>query len=189
MRGLHAHSKGMYQEPSTCTNLVSTELQATIDFAPLTLVDGVEDLGEEARSDAHTNATLGLVGEAFVYEVKTDATHCIIDFFLSGLVRDAEIDQFIAELQEATKVFAGREIKIKADLRAFSPASPEVASKIKAVQEFGIQNGVKRVAEIVESDVVALQLNRVARESGTDKILRRFWEDESALDWLIHGDR
>ena len=65
----------------------------------------------------------------------------------------------------------------------------EVADKIKAVQEFGLQNGVKRVAEIVESDLVALQLNRVARESGTDKILRRFWEDDSAFDWLVHGDR
>jgi hypothetical protein len=123
-----------------------------------------------------------------VYEIKTDAAHCIIEFFLTGLVRDAEIDQFIAELEQATKAFSGQEIKIKADLRAFSPASQEVAAKIKAVQEFGLQNGVKRVAEIVESDLVALQLNRVARESGTYKILRRFWEDESARDWLVHGD-
>ena len=132
---------------------------------------------------------LSLVGEAFVYEIKTDATHYIIDFYLSGLVRDEEIDQFVTELQQATQDFAGHEIKIKADLRAFSPASSEVADKIKAVQQFGLENGVRRVAEIVESDVVALQLNRVARESGTDKILRRFWEDESALEWLIHGDR
>ena len=57
------------------------------------------------------------------------------------------------------------------------------------MQEFGLKNGVKRVAEIVESDIVALQLNRVARESGTDKILRRFWEEESAREWLIYGDR
>jgi hypothetical protein len=47
---------------------------------------------------------------------------------------------------------------------------------------------VKRVAEIVESDVVALQLNRVARGSGTDKILRRFWDEDSAREWLLHGD-
>lgn len=131
---------------------------------------------------------LSLVGENFVYEIKTDTTHHIIDFYLSGLVRNDEIDKFIGDLQQATAAFAGKAIKIKADLRAFSPASPEVADKIKAVQEFGIKNGVQRVAEIVESDIVALQLNRVARESGTDKILRRFWEDESAREWLIHGD-
>lgn len=124
-----------------------------------------------------------------MYEIKTDPADSIIEFFLAGLVRHTEIDQFVTELQQATKDFAGREIKIKADLRAFSPASPDVAEKIKAVQQFGLQNGVKRVAEIVESDLVALQLNRVARESGIYTILRRFWEDESARDWLVHGDR
>lgn len=123
-----------------------------------------------------------------MYEITTDKAHCIIEFFLTGLVRDQEIEQFVTDLQNATRAFAGQEIKIKADLRAFCPASPEVANKIKAVQEFGLKNGVKRVAEIVESDLVALQLNRVARESGTYKILRRFWEDESARDWLVHGD-
>jgi hypothetical protein len=123
-----------------------------------------------------------------MHEIRTDAEHAIISFTLSGLVRDAEIDAFVAELRSATLALPGREIKIRADLRAFSPASPEVAAKIKAVQEFGLKNGVKRVAEIVESDIVALQLNRVARESGTDKILRRFWEEESAREWLIHGD-
>lgn len=124
-----------------------------------------------------------------MYEIKTDSAHHIIEFFLTGLVREVEIDSFVQELQQATQAFAGQEIKIKADLRAFSPASQAVADKIKAVQEFGLRNGVKRVAEIVESDIVALQLNRVARESGTDKILRRFWEDESARDWLVHGDQ
>lgn len=124
-----------------------------------------------------------------MYKINTDAAHSIIEFFLTGLVRDSEIDEFVSELEHATRAFSGKEIKIKADLRAFSPASQEVAAKIKAVQEFGLKNGVKRVAEIVESDIVALQLNRVARESGIDKILRRFWEDESARDWLVHGDR
>lgn len=123
-----------------------------------------------------------------MYEIRTDDEHAIVQFTLSGIVRDAEIDAFVDELKKATLQYKGREIKIRADLRAFSPASPEVAEKIKGVQEFGIKNGVKRVAEIVESDIVALQLNRVARESGTDKILRRFWEEESAREWLIHGD-
>ena len=123
-----------------------------------------------------------------MYQIKTDDNHAIIDFYLSGLVRDSEIDKFVAELVNATQRYSGRQIKIKADLRAFSPASQDVADKIRNVQQFGLQNGVTRVAEIVESDLVALQLNRVARESGTYKILRRFWEDESAQDWLVHGD-
>ena len=123
-----------------------------------------------------------------MFEVKSDPANTIIAFRLQGLVRDEEIDAFIAELQSATTTFAGQEIKIQADLREFKPASPQVADKIKAVQEFGIQNGVKRVAELVESSMVALQLNRVARESGTDKILRRFHEEQPAMHWLLHGD-
>ena len=123
-----------------------------------------------------------------VFEIKVDQTHAIIDFVLAGIVQLPEMKAFARELREATLTLAGREIKIKADVRALKPASSEVADMIREVQEFGLRTGVKRVAEIVESDIVALQLNRVARESGTDKILRRFWEDESAREWLIVGD-
>ncbi len=124
-----------------------------------------------------------------VFKVTTDRTHCIIGFVLEGYIHVPEMQSFVEELKTATASLAGQEIKIKADVRAFKPASQDVADMIRAVQEFGLRSGVKRVAEIVESEMVALQLNRVAKSSGTDKILRRFWEDESALDWLIHDDR
>lgn len=123
-----------------------------------------------------------------MYEIKIDRANAIVEFVLMGLVRMDEMNRFVAELQNATLGLRGKPIKIKADVRAMKPAAPEVAEMIRGVQEFGIKSGVKRVAEIVESDIVALQLNRVARDSGTDKILRRFWEEDSAREWLIHGD-
>jgi hypothetical protein len=123
-----------------------------------------------------------------VYQIQIDKTNAIVDFILDGYIRVDEMQKFVAELKAATMSLAGREIKIKADVRTFKPASPEAAEMIRQVQEFGIRSGVKRVAEMVESQIVALQLNRVARESGTDKILRRFWEDTEARRWLIHGD-
>ena len=126
---------------------------------------------------------------ATMFEINLDEKHAIIEFVLEGVVREDEMELFVHMLRQATLQLRGREIKIKADLRALRPASPTVADLIRGVQEFGIRSGVKRVAEIVESDVIALQLNRVAHESGTDRILRRFWEEESARDWLIHGDR
>lgn len=122
-----------------------------------------------------------------MHKVSTDDSHAIVEFLLEGMIRVDEMMQFVVALKRATESLKGREIKIKADVRAFQPASPEVAEMIRGVQMWGLQNGVTRVAEIVESEIVALQLNRVARESGTDKILRRFWEDESAREWLIHG--
>lgn len=124
-----------------------------------------------------------------MHRVSFDASSAIVSFVLDGLIAEDEMEVFVGALRDATSRLAGREIKIKADVRTFQPASPVVAEMIRQVQEFGIKSGVKRVAEIVESQVVALQLNRVAKESGTDKILRRFWEDESALEWLLHGDK
>jgi hypothetical protein len=123
-----------------------------------------------------------------MYKIQVDRAHSIVAFVLEGLMKMDEMQKFVGELQLATLSVSGGDIKIKADVRAMRPASSDVAEMIRGVQEFGIQQGVKRVAEIVESDLVALQLNRVAHESGTDKILRRFWEEESARDWLIHGD-
>lgn len=123
-----------------------------------------------------------------MFQVKADKVHAIVEFVLDGYIRVEEMQRFIQELRDVTASLAGRDIKIKADLRTFRPASPEAAEMIRGVQEFGIKTGVVRVAEIVDSQIVALQLNRVARESGTDKILRRFWEDASAREWLLHGD-
>jgi len=123
-----------------------------------------------------------------VYQVKIDKVHAMVEFILDGYIRVEEMQRFIEELKTATATLAGQEIKIKADLRTFRPASPEAAEMIRRVQEFGIQMGVARVAELVDSQIVALQLNRVARESGTDKILRRFWEEVAAREWLLHGD-
>ncbi len=123
-----------------------------------------------------------------MYQIQVDRTNAIVDFILDGYIRVDEMQRFVSELKAATMSLTGRDIKIKADVRTFKPASPEAAEMIRQVQEFGLRSGVKRVAELVESQIVALQLNRVARESGTDKVLRRFWEDSAARQWLINGE-
>ncbi len=123
-----------------------------------------------------------------MYEISTDTTHNIVKFRLHGMVAMEEMAAFARELDARGLTLRGRPIKVLGDLRAFKPATPEVGEVIRALQKAGLDAGVARVAEIVESDVVALQLNRVARESGTGKILRRFWDEASALEWLISED-
>jgi len=123
-----------------------------------------------------------------MYRIDIDRQHTIIELVLDGLIRPEEMTRFVGELRAATLALAGRDINIKADMRTFRPSAPEVAEMLREVQQFGLHNGVKRVAEMVESPLAALQLNRVARESGTDKILRRFSDDQAASRWLIHGD-
>lgn len=123
-----------------------------------------------------------------MYRIDVDKQNTLIELVLDGLIRPDEMTKFVEELRAATLALAGREISIKADMRTFRPSAPEVAEMLREVQQFGIHNGVKRVAEMVESPLSALQLNRVARESGTDKILRRFTDEQVARRWLLHGD-
>lgn len=123
-----------------------------------------------------------------MFQVKTDKVNSIVEIHLDGIIQMDEMILFVDQLKAATLSLKGAQIKIKADLRRFKPSSPEVADMIRQVQEFGISNGVIRVAEMVESEVLALQLNRVARESGTNKILHRFVDEQEAREWLIHGE-
>jgi len=123
-----------------------------------------------------------------MFQVKIDKTHSIIEINLDGIIQMDEMVQFVDQLKSATLSLKGAQIKIKADMRRFKPSSPAVADMIRQVQEFGISNGVIRVAEMVESEILALQLNRVARESGTHKILHRFADEGEAREWLVHGE-
>jgi hypothetical protein len=122
-----------------------------------------------------------------MYQITTDDEHSIINFTLSGAVSVTEIEKFVEQLQRVTISYAGREIKIMADLQHFKPTSSEVAQRIQEVQEFGLKSGVARVAEIVGSHAVAVQLNVVARRSGTANMLRRFADVDEAKAWLISG--
>ncbi|RKG65788.1 hypothetical protein [Corallococcus terminator] len=123
-----------------------------------------------------------------MYRIDVNRAESIVSFALEGYIRLEEMQRFVVELKAATDTVAGQAIKIEADLRTFRPASPEAADLIRRVQEYGLRSGVTRVAELVQNEIVALQLNRVALGSGTDKILRRFWQESAARLWLLHGD-
>jgi hypothetical protein len=123
-----------------------------------------------------------------MFQVKIDKANSIIELNLEGIIQMDEMTQFVDQLRVATLSLKGAQIKIKADLRRFKPSSPAVADMIRQVQEFGLSNGVIRVAEMVESEILALQLNRVARESGTHKILHRFADEAEAREWLVTGE-
>jgi hypothetical protein len=123
-----------------------------------------------------------------VYRIDIDREHAIISFVLDGSIRPEEMKQFFEGMKEAAATLSGREIKVKSDLRTFKPLSQESVETAREMQQLGMQLGVIRVAELVASPTAALQLNRVARESGADKIMRRFSDEAEARAWLIHGD-
>jgi hypothetical protein len=122
-----------------------------------------------------------------MYEVRIQRESAWIDFVLAGAVTLEEMRSFIDELEAATVSLKGLPIKIRADVRDLHPANAEVAQMIQSIQTFGLGCGVHRVAEVVESDTLAQQLNALAQQSGTDAILRRFWDEDSARDWLFEA--
>jgi hypothetical protein len=125
---------------------------------------------------------------AGVFEVKVDRITALVELVLEGRVLAEEMERFLGELKEVLVSLQGRDVKIKADVRGFSPVAPEVAEMIRKGQEYALGLGVKRMAYVVESDLVALQLNRLARESGTGKIMRCFWDEAEAVEWLLHSE-
>ncbi len=123
-----------------------------------------------------------------MFEIRVNPTHAIIEFIVEGAVDEGDAAELLGKLEAAKIGLAGRDVRIKADIRGRDHDVAIIGPMVRTLHAFAKQAGVQRLAEIVESDVVAVELNRAAKELGTDKILRRFWEDDSAHEWLIYGD-
>jgi hypothetical protein len=122
-----------------------------------------------------------------VFEVKVDRIKALVEAALSGPVELEEMQEFVHELEVALASLQGREIKIQSDLRGLKPVAPKAADLLRMSQTYALDLGVVRAAEIVDSEVVGLQLTRIARESGFDQVVRRFAEDAPAREWLLSG--
>lgn len=109
---------------------------------------------------------------------------------LEGVVRPDEMRQFVEQSVGAIRELAaqGRAVRALADLRHFRTTSPEATEILRQGQEVAMQAGMKRIAELVSSEVAILQLNRIARASGMDRILRRFDDEQEARRWLESED-
>lgn len=96
------------------------------------------------------------------------------------------MQQFVEQCMEEARVLAaqGRPVRILADLRQLRTTSPEAAELLRQAQESAVKMGLKRIAELVGSELTALQLNRIARSSGMESVLRRFETEEEARRWL-----
>lgn len=123
-----------------------------------------------------------------MFDIRVDPTHAIIEFIVDGPVDEGDAAELLHKLEAALAGLSERDVRIKADIRGRDHTTALIGPMVRTLHSFAKRSGVQRLAEIVESDVVAGELNRAAKEIGTDKILRRFWEDDSAREWLIYGD-
>lgn len=110
-----------------------------------------------------------------------------MEISLEGSIRAEEMQQFVEQAVEAVRSAAqgGKIVRTLADLRQLRTTSPEAAEILRQGQQAAMHAGMKRIAELVGSELTTLQLNRVARNSGMDRILRRFDDEAAARSWLL----
>lgn len=113
-----------------------------------------------------------------MFDIRVDPTHAIIEFIVDGPVEEGDAAELLPKLEAARSGLSGNDLRIKADIRGRDHATNIIGPMVRTLHSFAKQAGVQRLAEIVESDIVAGELNRAAKDLGTDKILRRFWEDD-----------
>ena len=121
------------------------------------------------------------------HRVTLDYANAVIELVADGPVDANELTQVFSEMREAAYKLRGRAIKCFIDLRLATISSPEMAQKIKEHQQAMAKLGMHRVAEVVTSSLLALQMNRVAREAGVHERVQRFSDADAARRWLLSG--
>ena len=125
-----------------------------------------------------------------MFQVKVDRSNALVLVTLAGSLRTDEMHQFVEQAVGAVRELAqqGSRVRALADLRQFRTTSPEATEILRQGQMAAMQAGMVRIAELVSGELATLQLNRVARGSGMERILRRFQDEAEARRWLLEGD-
>ncbi|MCC6558650.1 MAG: glycosyltransferase [Polyangiaceae bacterium] len=122
-------------------------------------------------------------------EIKVDRIQAMLVIVAAGRVDADELERSRDELAALLASLQGRAIVIKADVRGIKPLSPQAAELIRRGHDRAFELGVRRVAHVVGSEVIALQMARIAREGqGGVRCVRCFWDEAAALEWLLSGD-
>jgi hypothetical protein len=125
-----------------------------------------------------------------LFRIRVDEAQALVELQLEGVIREDEMRQFIAETLAATRTLTaqGRSIRVLSDMRLLKAASPEAAELLRQGQQTAIEAGMRRLAQLVDSEFTALQLNRIARASGQYRMMRRFQDEQEARRWLLSDE-
>ncbi|WNG17078.1 STAS/SEC14 domain-containing protein [Cystobacter fuscus] len=125
-----------------------------------------------------------------MFRIRVDEAQALVELQLEGIIREDEMRQFIAESLAATQTLTaqGRYIRVLSDMRLLKAASPEAAEILRQGQQTAIEAGMRRLAQLVDSELTALQLNRIARASGMYRMMRRFQDEQEARRWLMSDE-
>ncbi|AUX46131.1 hypothetical protein SOCE26_076360 [Sorangium cellulosum] len=120
-----------------------------------------------------------------MYQIKIDKINALVEVTLQGVLRTEEAQVYAVEYGKALRTLYGRKIRILVDLRGFSIASEEATELLRDLDATSAELGVIRIAELVQSDLAALQASRIAREAGIGDRLKIFKDSAAARAWLL----
>ncbi|WP_437731504.1 STAS/SEC14 domain-containing protein [Sorangium sp. So ce1335] len=122
-----------------------------------------------------------------MYQLKIDRINALIEVTFKGVVRAEEAQAYALEYRKALGSLCGRKIRVLVDFRGFSIASEEATELLRDIGATSAAEGVIRTAELVHSDLAALQASRIAREAGMSDLVRIFKDEGAARAWLLEG--
>jgi hypothetical protein len=121
-----------------------------------------------------------------MFNVETDPQTSIIKVVREGFFTLAEMQQSVEAVRAAIDAFGGERFRLLADFRAFKPATPEVAAKLSEILMYTAK--AERIAHLLASSVMLLQIRRLAKEAGITSIARQFDNEEAAMRWLLYAE-
>jgi hypothetical protein len=126
-----------------------------------------------------------------MYKIKKQMYGIYIE--LEGSIPPIEAEQWKKELIEAVRTLGFKEFGVFVDMRNIKTLPQESKEHIEYGQKYCRNNGMNRSVIILNSEIVTLQFQRIAKETGIDKKERYInaaqfpnWQ-EIGLNWIRRG--
>jgi serine/threonine-protein kinase len=121
------------------------------------------------------------------FRVALDSRHklCFLKVWGSWIEDDGKA--YVAYFRQQLAPFVGSDFDIVADISEFPVQRPEVNVQIQETMRHAGASGMKRAANIVNSAMTRLQIERLSRETGLP-VFSFFTSVEAGVKWLRPDD-
>ena len=107
---------------------------------------------------------------------------------MAGDVLEDEMLAIGRDLERTLLTEPGTVAGLLIDLQQAKPPTANVSTILRELEERTFETTTVRIAELVESELIAGQLGRVAESTSGGERLKHFWQLEPALAWLAEPD-
>lgn len=119
-----------------------------------------------------------------MYSIRRYHDDGLVKVTLAGTFPEEQLEVFGRDLEQS--VLAGDQPlrAVLVDQTQAEPLDPVLTARLTSQHTQLLQVSQVKIAQVVGSELVAHQLDRVAESLQTDGRLRYFWESVAALAWL-----